>query len=221
MVRHSRKLACGTLLTALILVIVFVPLCLGAEKASTFLRLQFGNDVSVEVPCNWNFLNQDIRQNLNTYSEAVAKFAGIDANQGNNQILVVANAYTTDKKPSGTMRLSVRVGSFPSQDEIKFAVPSDLRREAEKTLQKLNNNLPDNVRGVKLLDVRLERLGVYYTIVTDKQVDYVSGPELDRLDLIYVGDKVYKLNTSYRKSEEWMFKPIIRHIRQSLKIKVK
>ena len=177
--------------------------------------------MSIEVPRNWKFLNQNTRQNLNTYSEAVAKFAGINANQGDNQILVAANAYTTDKKPSATIRLSVRVGSFPSQDEIKFADPADLRREVEKNLRKLNSTLPDNIRGMKLLDVRLERLGAYYTIVTDKQVDYVSGPVLDRLDVTYVGDKVYKLNTSYRKSEEWMFKPIIRHIRQSLKISTK
>ncbi len=223
MVRFFGKLAYSPILAALILVIssVFVPLCFAANNASTFLRLQFGNDVSIEVPRNWKFLNQNTMQNLNTYSEAVAKFAGIDANQGDNQILVAANAYTNGKKPSATMRLSVRVGSFPSQDEIKFADPTDLRREAEKTLRTLNINLPDNVRGMKLLDVRLDRLGVYYSIVTDKQVDYVSGPELDRLDVIYVGDKVYKLNTSYRKSEEWMFKPIIQHIRNSLKIYVK
>lgn len=221
--RFFGKLAYSPILAALILVIssVFVPLCFAANNASTFLRLQFGNDVSIEVPRNWKFLNQNTMQNLNTYSEAVAKFAGIDANQGDNQILVAANAYTNGKKPSATMRLSVRVGSFPSQDEIKFADPTDLRREAEKTLRTLNINLPDNVRGMKLLDVRLDRLGVYYSIVTDKQVDYVSGPELDRLDVIYVGDKVYKLNTSYRKSEEWMFKPIIQHIRNSLKIYVK
>lgn len=223
MARFFGKLAYRPVLAALILVIagVFIPLCWAADNASTFLRLQFGNDVSIEVPRNWKFLNQNTRQNLNTYSEAVAKFAGIDANQGDNQILVAANAYTTDKKPSGTMRLSVRVGSFPSQDEIKVANPADLRREAEMTLRKLNNTLPDNVRGMKLLDVRLERLGAYYTIVTDKQVDYVSGPALEKLDVIYVGDKIYKLYTSYRKSEEWMFKPIIRHIRESLKINLK
>jgi hypothetical protein len=217
------KIAYRPVLAALILVIssVFIPPCLAANKSSTFLRLQFGNDVSIEVPRNWKFLNQNTMQNLNTYSEAVVKFAGIDANQGDNQILVAANAYTNDKKPSATMRLSVRVGSFQSQDEIKFADSTDLRREAEKTLRKLNSNLPDNVSGMKLLDVRLERLGEYYTIVTDKKVDYVSGPELDRLDVIYVGDKVYKLNTSYRESEAWMFKPIIRHIRNSLKISIK
>lgn len=206
-----------------VLIMVFTSARAGfaADGASTFVRLQFGNDASVEVPRNWVFLDQNIRQHLNTYSEAIAKFAGIDVNQGNNQILVAANAYTTDKKPSATMRLSVRVGSFPSQADIKFANPAELRREAEVSLQRLQNSHPDNVRGMKLLDVRLERLGVYYTIVTDKQVNYVSGPELDRLDVIYVGSKVYKLNTSYRKSEAWMFEPIIRHIRHSLKITAK
>lgn len=208
-------------LAVLIMVFGFARAGFAADGASTFVRLQFGSDVSVEVPRNWIFLDQNIRQHLNTYSEAVAKFSGIDVNQGNNQILVAANAYTNGKKPSATMRLSVRVGSFPTQADIKLADPVELRREAEMTLQQLQGSLPDNVSGMKLLDVRLERLGAYYTIVIDKQVDYVSGLELDRLDVIYVGSKAYKLNTSYRKSEAWMFEPIIRHIRQSLKTSTK
>jgi len=192
---------------------------LAADSQSTFIRLQFGEDASIEVPRNWIFLDQNIRHHLNTYSEAATKLAGINVNQGNNQILVAANAYTSDKKPSATMRLSVRVGFFPSQAEAKNSDLAELRQESEMVLKQLQNSLPENVRGMKLLDVRVEKLGPLYTIVTEKQVDNVSGPEFDRLDVIYVGTRVYKLNTSYRKSEAWMFEPIIRHIRQSLQIK--
>jgi hypothetical protein len=195
--------------------------CLAAEGVSTFVRLQFGNDVSIEVPRNWNYLDKNIRQHLNTYSEATSKFAGIDVNQGNNQILVAANAYTNGKKPSATMRLSVRVGAFPTQAEIKDTDLNALRRNVEMALSKVQSSLPENVKGMNLLDVSVKRLGDYYTIVTEKQVDYVSGSELDRLDVIYVGSKVYKLNTSYRKSEAWLFEPVIRHIRQSLTINTK
>lgn len=208
----------GLALVAMVMFIVLPPACLAADGTSTFVRLQFGNDVSIEVPRNWSFLNQSIREHLNTYSEAVSKFAGIDVNQGNNQILVAANAYTTDEKPSATMRLSVRVGTFLTQDEIRYADRNELRRAAEMILKKLQESLPDHVKGMKLLDVRLERLGPHYTIVTDKQVDYVDGPQLDRLDVIYFSSKVYKLNTSYSKSHAWLFEPIIRHIRQSLMI---
>ena len=200
-------------------IVMFIAVsCFAADGMSAFVRLQFGNDASIEVPRNWIFLDQNIRQHLNTYSEVVSKFAGINVNQGNNQILVAANAYTTDKKPSATMRLSVRVGVFPSQNEIKNTDLSELRTEAELSLKKLQGTPPENVKSMKLLDVRLERLGAYYTIVYDKQVNYVLGPEFDRLDVIYVGDRVFKLNTSYRKSEAWMFEPVIRHIRQSLMI---
>ena len=218
MVSFRRRIVHCPALTAMIMVFALAPACFAADGASTFVRLQFGKDASIEVPRNWAFLDQNIRQHLNTYSEAVAKFSGIDVNQGNNQILVAANAYTTDKRPSATMRLSVRMGRFPSQAEIKSADLTKLRREAESSLQRLQGSLPDTVRGMKLLDVRLERLGAYYTIVTDKQVDYVSGQELDRLDVIYVGSRVYKLDPSYRKSESWLFEPIMRHIRQSLTI---
>jgi len=195
------------------------PQGLATNGQSTFVRLQFGGDASIEVPRNWVLLNQNTRRHLNTYSEAVVKLAGINVNQGNNQILVAANAYTLDKKPSATMRLSVRMGSFPTQAEAKNSDLAELRQESEMVLKQLQNSLPENVRGMKLLDVRVEKLGPLYTIVTEKQVDNVSGPEFDRLDVIYVGTQVYKLNTSYRKSEAWMFEPIIRHIRQSLQVK--
>jgi hypothetical protein len=79
---------------------------------SAFAHFRFGSDVSIDVPRNWYFLDENIRQNLNTYSEAVVRLAGITANQGNNQILIAANAYTTSKKPSATMRLSVMRGEF-------------------------------------------------------------------------------------------------------------
>ena len=204
-----------------IVAIGFSVASFAAENASTFVRLQFGNDVSIEVPRNWKFLDQNMREHLNTYSEAIVKFSGININQGNNQILVAANAYTTGKKPSATMRLSVRVGSFPSQSEIESADQGELRHGAELSLHLLQDSLPDRVKSMKLLDVRREKLGGYYTIVTDKKVDYDSGESLDRLDVIYLGSRVYKLNTSYRKSDAWLFEPMIRHIRQSLRVTAK
>lgn len=212
------RLWCKVLLVVSIILLYFPNIGFTADGISTFVRLQFGYDVLVEVPRNWEFLDQKIRQHLNTYSESVAKLSGVDVRQGNNQILVAANAYTTGKKPSATMRLSVRVVSCPSQTEIKNADLSELRREAESNLRRLQTSLPNHVKSMKLIDVRLERLNGYYTIVTDKQIDYDNGPAFDRLDVICVGSKNYKLHTSYQKSEEWMFEPIVKYIRQSLKI---
>lgn len=197
--------------------------CFAADGMSTFALLQFGNDASIEVPRNWTFLDPNIQSHLNTYSEAVAKLSGIDVNQGNNQILVAANAYTTkNKRPAATIRLSVRVSNVASQAEVKAMSLTDIRREGELTLEKLlrSGSLPNDVRGMKLLDVRLERFGTLYAIVYDKQVDYDSGPEFDRLDVIYMGNKVFKLNSSW-KSDANMFEPIVRRIRQSLTITVK
>lgn len=221
MVSFRTGIVHGSALTAMIMVFALVPACFAADGTSTFVQLQFGEDASIEVPRNWTFLDQNIRQRLNTYSEAVSKFAGIDVNQGNNQILVAANGFTRNEKPSATMRLSVRVGRFSSQADVKSADIGELRGESELVLRRLQSSLPNNVKSMKLLGVRLEQLGGYYTIVTDKQVDYLTGSELERLDVIYMGSKVYKLNTSYRKSEAWLFEPIIRHIRQSLTITVR
>ncbi|MFZ2398291.1 MAG: hypothetical protein WAW31_06455 [Smithella sp.] len=220
MINYHRKLRLAVLLASLVFFFVLTYVGFTAEGKSTFMRLQFGKDVSIEVPRNWYFLDQNIRQHLNNYSETIAKLSGIDVNQGNNQILLAANAYINGKKPSATMRLSVRgmADACPSQTELKFADLSEMRRVAELSTRKLNKSLPDNVKNIKLLDVRLERLGKYYTLVTEQQIDYVYGSDLDRLDVICVGNKNFKLYTSYQKSEAWMFEPIIRYIRQSLAI---
>jgi len=194
-----------------------------AEGTSAFVRLQFGQDVSIEVPRNWTFLDQNIRKHLNTYSEAVVKLSGMDVNQGNNLILVAANTYTLGSGPAATMRLSVRsLGEkCPTQSEIKFADPLELKRSAELSLQQLSSSLPDNVRSIQVIDARVERLGRFYSLVTEQQTNYVTGPTRDRLDVVCAGSKRYKLYTSYRKSEAWMFEPVIRHIRQSLIIAAK
>ena len=185
---------------------------------STFAHFRFGSDVSIDVPRNWYFLDKNIRQNLNTYSEAVVRLAGITAAQGNNQILIAANAYTTSKKPSATMRLSARKGEFISQSEVRKADPKELEIMAKYQLDKLKSSLPDNVKSMSLVGVRIEKLGKYYSIVTEKLVEYTSGVEVDRLDVIYFPNVVYKLNTSYRKNEAWMFKPILKILRESLSI---
>ncbi len=185
---------------------------------STFSHFRFGSDVSIDVPRNWYFLDKNIRQHLNTYSESVVRLAGISVAQGNNQILIAANAYTTSKKPSATMRLSARKGEFISQSEVRGADSKGLEMMAKIQIDKLRNSLPDNVKSMSLIGVRIEKLGNYYSIVTEKLVEYKSGVAVDRLDVIYFRNVVYKLNTSYRKSEAWMFEPILKILRESLSI---
>ena len=185
---------------------------------STFAHFRFGSDVSIDVPRNWYFLDKNIRQNLNTYSEAVVRLAGISVGQGDNQILIAANSYTTSKKPSATMRLSVRKGNFISQNEVRVADPKELKAMAEYQLSKLKNSLPDNVKSMSLVGVRIEKLGIYYSIVIEKLIEYKSGIAIDRLDVIYFNNTAYKLNTSYRKSEAWMFEPVLKILRESLRI---
>jgi hypothetical protein len=184
---------------------------------SAFMQFDFGNDASIRIPRDWPLLDSNAKRQLNTYSEAVVRLAGINANQGNNQILVAANNYK--EKPSATIRLSVRAGNFQNQSDIERSNLSEVRNEMEKTLTQLQQNLPDGVKSIRLLDVRIEKLGGNYSIVSDSEIQYSSEKSIERLDIIYMGDKVYKLSTSYRNSDAHIIAPIIRYIRQSLIIK--
>ena len=185
---------------------------------SAFVHFRFGSDVSIDVPRSWYFLNKNIRQHLNTYSEAVVRLAGIPAAQGNNQILIAANAYTTSKKASATMRLSVKKGEFFSQNEVKEADLKELEMIVKSQLDKLKGSFPEEVKSLSLVGVRIEKLGNYYSIVTEKLIEYTSGEVVDLLDVIYFRNVVYKLHRTYRKSEAWMFEPILRILRESLSI---
>lgn len=107
-----------------LLLITFVVLCtqcasLAFASQSTFATLEFDDVISVEVPRNWTYLDEKIKNHINNFSEAVAKLSNISLNQGNNNVLVAASAYTSSNTPSATLRVSVRPDKTPSQTEIK------------------------------------------------------------------------------------------------------
>jgi len=72
MMSFCRRIVWGPALMATSIVFALAPACFAVDGPSTFVRLEFGKDVSIEVPRNWVFLDQNIRKHLNTYSEAVA-----------------------------------------------------------------------------------------------------------------------------------------------------
>ena len=97
------------LMKLLLVLISFMSLPAFAQDArSAFATVRFGQVVQVDLPRNWTYIDKKIADHLNTSSEAMGKFAGIDIAQGDNTILVAANAYDSKGKSKATLRISVR-----------------------------------------------------------------------------------------------------------------
>src|SRR5229473_3028630 len=88
-------------------------------QGGAFAKLEFSGEIRIEVPRNWDYLDDNIKRHLNAGGEAAARLAGITPNPGENVILVAANAFTAFRTPSATLRLSVRRGENPSQSEVR------------------------------------------------------------------------------------------------------
>lgn len=194
-----------------------------ASQVSAFAKLQFGENIFIEVPRNWTYLSDQVRRHLNTGSEAVGRLAGVPVAQGDNQILIAGNAFTSYRTPSATFRLSVRPGEAPTQANVRDAgklpkakMAAALRPvllETERALRTV-----DGVQSVKALDVRIESNSQLSCIFTEFEVSHADATMLTQTWVCPTGDRSVKLSTSYRKSEVAMLKPVILHVWSTLRI---
>jgi hypothetical protein len=192
-------------------------------QVSSFAKLQFGERISLEVPRNWRFLNKEIRDHLNTGAEAAARLAGINSAQGDNQILMAAQAFTSGTTPAATLRLSARPGPAPTQAEVRevaklpksemTAALMPVLLETERGLR-----LMEGIQSAKALGVRVESNSTVSCIFTEFEVVRAEGTRLIQTWLCPTGDNSVKLTTSYRKSEMALFKPVILHVWSTLRI---
>lgn len=192
-------------------------------QQSTFAILQFDNGITIEVPRNWTYLDDNIKQQLNNSSEAIVKLSGTPLNQGDNQILIAANAYTTFNKPSATMRISVRPGKYPTQLEMR-----QLSQTSKAELSEILTPIiaatkrailsMEGVRSVTLRDARIEQSKHLACLFTEFEKDTSDGLTLSQTYVCPAGDKSIKLSTSYRKSEATLFKPVLQYIWHSLTV---
>lgn len=196
---------------------------LAHSSDSSFGKIDNGL-VSVEVPKNWTFLDSNMKNHMNNFSEAVAKANNINVNQGNNFILVAANAYTSSNKTAATLRVSIRPGEFPSQEEMKQLTQlskADIKEVFDPIIAETKKALlsVEGVKSVKVVDSRIAQSKNLTCIFTEIETETTDGIKLFQTYICPAGTNNVKLSTSYRKSERQMFKPILEYVWYSLRIK--
>ena len=209
----------------LIILVTALSLSMSAyAQDSSFARLDFGGNTNIEVPRNWTYLDDNLRKHLNTSGEAVARLAEITPNPGENIILVAANAYTSFRTPSATLRLSVRRGSSPTQSMMrevsklpKIELSQIITPIAEETRRVMIG--VDGVKSAKIVGTRVAVNQGMVCMFFEFETEVSDGAKLLQTYICPLGNRSVKLSTSYRKSETAMFRPVIEYVWQSLRVK--
>lgn len=190
-------------------------------QGSSFAKLHFGGTLSIDVPRNWTYLDENLRKHINTGSEAAVRLAGITPNPGENVIVVAANAYTSYRTASATLRLSVRRGEAPTQAQTRelAGVPkAELVQMLAPVLAETRNALigVDGVKSAKALDAQIAKNTSLNCVFFEFETETTDGTKLSQTYVCPLGTKSVKLSTSYRKSEAALFRPVLQYVWSSL-----
>jgi hypothetical protein len=204
------------------LLTVFAPARLRAEE-STFVKLNFGEDISIDVPRKWLFLNESLREQLKISAEAMIKLGGLDYKLGGNRILVAANAPLNANENGATMRLSLESLETLSQDEVTTATAAELElfgKEMKTALEKATKDT-DDPQKAEIVATRTEKLGKHHAIVVEYfRTSAVTGKkQFVQVNLIPFRTRAVKLTTSYRETHAPIYRPVMQVIRNSLVIR--
>ncbi len=195
-----------------------------AQRAkSTFVRLEFAGVASIEVPRNWKFLDAELRRHLNTSTEATLKISGLSITQGDNHILVAANAYSSNRHPSATLRLSVRFAESPTQAKIReFAQLPRAEQEAAfaPVLAETRRAVLSTgaARSFSVTNRGVAAGAGFLCTMTGFEITYDDGKHANQTYVCPFGDRTVKLTTSYRVSEAHLFRPVAEYVWRSLRV---
>lgn len=188
---------------------------------SSFGTVQFAGIAQIALPRNWTYLDQNVAAHLNTSSEAAGRIAGISVNQGDNKILVAANAYDALGKSKATIRLSVREGQSSSQQEIRefFKQPPRLIQEALLPIAKETADemlkMP-GVKSYKVVGATLAYNGALYCTLSTFEGDYGGRVVISDTWVCPLTNRTLKLSTSYEKQNQAIYRPIVDYVWRSL-----
>jgi hypothetical protein len=198
----------------------------GQAGKSAFATVTFGNGVQVDLPRNWTYMDKRVADHMNTSSEADANLAGLSVSQGDNEILVAANAYDSQGKSKATLRISVRVAPSMSQAQMRelaaqpsSATEDQLRSVANETVKAMLK-VP-GVRSYAIRAVKLDRNTALVCSLSSFEGDLGRGLVVSDTWVCPLGDRTLKLSTSYEKGSQSIYLPTLGRVWRSLQATAK
>ena len=191
-------------------------------QPSVFASHKFSGGFSVDIPENWEILGPRQADDLNVYSEVVTNSIGLPSGQGNNKILVAANALNDAGQTIATVRLSVRAYAELTQSEMRIGMKEEraslrnlMLAQSEQTAKSLRS--ADGVKYYKVRDADTVGNDHLTCMWSSFEYDIGKGATVSDSWICPLGDRTLKLSTSYNKSAARLYAPIIEHIWRSLR----
>ena len=172
--------------------------------------------VSLPIPTDWVILNKSVRKQINTTPELLF---GID--QSKNEILIAVNCYTTHKKPSATLHISIHHEiSVHGQEELSTITNDDLT-ELVMIFQSQSDIIDKKIGSkAKIINITKTNIDNFLALKIYKVAIYEDRPSKYETLYIIPHDKygTIKIMMTYAIKEEY-FKDIMEYILNNIKIK--
>lgn len=201
-----------------IFIFLIVGLCFVPEGiiASSYKTQKLKYNISVDIPLGWKILQKNVARQLDNMTEALS---GRD--QSNNEILLAANCYTQNEKPSATFRISVR-NKAPAftQEELASLTENDFKYilyEAINNATNLDKKIKTKT-DIKTLKVFTANVDGQLALVTAKNVLSHGKYQAHIFYLIPMHNYSIKIYATFNWDEENLFEPIMKRILSSIKI---
>lgn len=216
--KHQRRHMIAVLLAALFAVLQGIALA-ESERQSVFITRDLGHGIKIDVPSTWQLLNQNQGDHLKTSAEAVGKNVGIDNPMGQYVNLIGANAYTTNKSASATMRVALQMGPTSTQDEVQRVTRRELDDLKSQFVPIMEAQFREQglAQRVEWIGAQAEQIAGLWSITMEYRRVSPSGEAfLVKIYQFFLGDREIKLTLSCNEDERILFTPVLRAIRDSL-----
>lgn len=195
----------------------------GGKSAFATVKLR---DLQVDLPRSWTYMDKRVADHMNTSSEAAVNLTGLSLSQGDNEILVAANAYDDQGKSKATLRISLRTAPSMSQAQMRelAAQPASvtegyLLSAADETVKTMLN-VP-GVRSYAIRAVKIDRNSELVCSLSSFEGDFGRDIVISNTWVCPLGDRTLKLSTSYQKSLQSIYSPTLDRVWRSLRVSAK
>jgi hypothetical protein len=194
-----------------------------SANPSAFNKTELPGGISIALPRDWRWMDRADVSALNTNAEAGADAVGLDANQGNNTILIAGNAFNDAKQSVATVRVSVRSSADMSQADLRAGL-KEPKAESDATMMQAAEIIAGGMRKApgmlyyKVTSATLEQNVSLICLRTSFEYDQGRGAVVSDTWVCPLGNRTVKLSTSYHKDRANLFAQTIAYVWRSLAV---
>lgn len=198
------------------LVLILITMCSMPElaRAESYKRYNLPHGVSVKIPLGWKILDTAYYRQLDNATEAKTKI-----DQSNNEIIIAANCYLSNKEAAATFRISFR----KKKPELSQSYLKDISSD------ELNYFLFQSIAASKKIDAQMgtrtdpakqqaiiSEVGGLLALTLIKEIEVRGKVNKQYLYLIPVRTGLFKVQTSCDMREESLLGDILKYMVSSI-----